>query len=48
MDLAKKLNIEVLTWTVNDPEIAKKMTDLGVKAITTDRPKWLKEEMTKL
>jgi glycerophosphoryl diester phosphodiesterase len=48
MDLAKKLNIEVLTWTVNDPEIAKKMTDLGVKAITTDRPKWLKEEMAKL
>jgi glycerophosphoryl diester phosphodiesterase len=48
VQMAKKLNLEVLTWTVNDPEIAKKMTDLGVKAITTDRPKWLKEEMEKL
>ncbi len=48
MQLARELNLEVLTWTVNDPVIAKKMTDLGVKAITTDRPKWLKEEMTKL
>ncbi|HDR51564.1 MAG TPA: glycerophosphodiester phosphodiesterase, partial [Mariniphaga anaerophila] len=47
VQLAKKLNLEVLTWTVNDPEIAKRMTDLGVSAITTDRPKWLKEEMGK-
>lgn len=48
IQLAKELNLEVLTWTVNDPEIAKQMTDLGVTAITTDRPKWLKEEMEKL
>ena len=41
-------NLEVLTWTVNDPEIGKKMVELGVKAITTDRPNWLKEEMEKL
>ncbi|WP_372949582.1 glycerophosphodiester phosphodiesterase [Mariniphaga sp.] len=45
---AKELNLEVLTWTVNDPEIAKRMTELGVTGITTDRPKWLKEEMKKL
>lgn len=48
VQMAKKLNLEVLTWTVNDPGIAQKMTDLSVKAITTDRPKWLKEEMEKL
>lgn len=48
MQWAKEQNLEVLTWTVNDPEVAKRMTDLGVKAITTDRPKWLKEEMAKL
>jgi glycerophosphoryl diester phosphodiesterase len=45
MQMAKELNLEVLTWTVNDPEIAKRMTELGVTGITTDRPKWLKEEM---
>jgi glycerophosphoryl diester phosphodiesterase len=48
MDLAKKYNLEVLTWTVNDPAVALKMTELGVKAITTDRPAWLKTEMSKL
>jgi glycerophosphoryl diester phosphodiesterase len=48
MEMAKELNLEVLAWTVNDPEIAVKIIDLGVKAITTDRPKWLKEEIEKL
>ncbi len=33
----------VWCWTVNDPDDAKKMMDIGVTAITTDRPKWLKE-----
>ncbi len=48
MALAKENRIEVLTWTVNEPGVAKKMTELGVKAITTNRPRWLKEEMNKL
>ncbi len=48
MEMAERNELEVLSWTVNDPLIAKKMTDLGVKAITTDRPAWLKEEMGKL
>jgi glycerophosphoryl diester phosphodiesterase len=48
MRMAAARNLEVLVWTVNDPVIAKKMTDMGVKAITTDRPRWLKEEMGKL
>jgi glycerophosphoryl diester phosphodiesterase len=48
MRMAAARNLEVLVWTVNDPVIARKMTDLGVKAITTDRPRWLKEEMDKL
>jgi glycerophosphoryl diester phosphodiesterase len=48
MQMAAAHNLEVLVWTVNDPAIAKKMTDLGVKGITTDRPRWLKEEMEKL
>jgi len=46
--LAQENNLEVLTWTVDDPEEAKRLTDLGVTGITTNRPKWMKEEMAKL
>lgn len=45
---ASKQNLEVLAWTVDDPAEAKRLTDIGVKALTTNRPKWLKEEMLKL
>jgi glycerophosphoryl diester phosphodiesterase len=37
--------LEVWCWTVNDPETALKMKDLGVTAVTTDRPGWLKEQL---
>ena len=37
--------LDVWCWTVNDPQTARKMKDLGVTAITTDRPKWLKEQI---
>ncbi|MFO7933105.1 MAG: glycerophosphodiester phosphodiesterase family protein [Bacteroidales bacterium] len=37
--------LEVWCWTVNKPEDARKMKALGVSAITTDRPKWLKEQI---
>jgi glycerophosphoryl diester phosphodiesterase len=37
--------LEVWCWTVNDPETALKMKNLGVTAITTDRPRWLKEQL---
>ncbi|WP_167614259.1 glycerophosphodiester phosphodiesterase [Maribellus sediminis] len=48
MDEAKKLNLEVLSWTIDEPAEAKRLTAIGVKGITTNRPKWLKEEMSKL
>lgn len=47
MVLAKSLNLEVEAWTVDDPDEAKRLTGLGVTGITTNRPKWLKEEMQK-
>jgi glycerophosphoryl diester phosphodiesterase len=43
MQHANSLNLEVLTWTVDDPEEARRLMDLGVKGITTNRPKWLAE-----
>lgn len=45
---AQNLGLEVLTWTVDDPEEAKRLMDIGVTRITTNRPKWLKEEVAKL
>jgi len=37
--------LDVWCWTVNDPEIALKMQQMGVSAVTTDRPAWLKESL---
>lgn len=48
IQLVRENNLDVLTWTVDDPNEAKRLTDLGVSGITTNRPKWLKEEMQKL
>ena len=48
MALAKDLKLEVLTWTVDDPKEARRLINLGVTEITTNRPKWLKEELSKL
>lgn len=43
--LAKKHNLEVLAWTVDDPAEVQRLNKLGVTKITTNRPKWLKEQL---
>ena len=45
VDKCKEAGLDVWCWTVNDPETARKMKALGVTAVTTDRPKWLKEQL---
>jgi glycerophosphoryl diester phosphodiesterase len=45
MDRCSKAGLDVWCWTVNDPAIARKMKTLGVSAVTTDRPRWLKEQI---
>lgn len=47
MGLAKANHVEVLSWTIDDPAEAKRLVDLGVAGITTNRPKWLRDEMSK-
>ena len=37
--------LDVWCWTVNDPDNALKMKELGVSAVTTDRPAWLKTNL---
>jgi len=47
-DLMEKCHasaLDVWCWTVNDPDTAKTMKELGVSAITTDRPAWLKNSL---
>jgi glycerophosphoryl diester phosphodiesterase len=41
----RKLNLELYTWTVDDPAEAKRLIGLGVKGITTNRPGWLREQL---
>ena len=38
---ARKLNLELFSWTVDNPDEAKRLISLGVKGITTNRPGWL-------
>lgn len=45
MEHAKSLGLEILSWTIDDPEEAKRLIDLGVRGITTNRPSWLKKQL---
>ena len=44
---AHNLGLEVLAWTVDDPIEARRLIDLGVTKITTNRPGWLREQIEK-
>lgn len=45
IDELHNTNIEIWCWTVDTVEEAKRMKNLGVTTITTNRPTWLKEQM---
>lgn len=47
MTEANKLKLDMVTYTVDNPEEAKSLISLGVKGITTNRPDWLKEQVLK-
>ncbi len=42
----KRHGLFVYTWTVNDVKVAERLINQGVDAITTDRPNWLKTQLT--
>lgn len=46
-DEVKRAGLKLYVWTVNDPVVAKRMVQLGVNGITTDRPAWLREHLAK-
>lgn len=45
MDKAKALGLNVWAWTVDDPAEARRISELGVSAVTTNRPGWLGEQL---
>lgn len=45
VDQLKKLGLDIVVYTVDDPAEAKRLVDLGVTKITTNRPAWLKAEL---
>jgi glycerophosphoryl diester phosphodiesterase len=45
MKKAESLQLEVFSWTVDNPVEAKRLITLGVKGITTNRPGWLNEQV---
>lgn len=45
VEKCNEAGLDVWCWTVNDPETALKMKNLGVTSVTTDRPQWLKENL---
>lgn len=47
MQTMNQQELEVYVYTVNNAAIARKLSDLQVNGITTDRPQWLREQLTK-
>jgi len=41
----KELGLEVLSWTIDDPEEAKRLIQLGVTGITTNRPDLIRQSI---
>ena len=42
MDKARQLHLDIMAWTVDNPEEAKRLIGLGVTGITTNRSSWLR------
>ncbi len=45
MQLTKQLNLDVIAWTVDNPDEMKRLINLGVNGITTNKPDLLKTVM---
>ncbi len=42
---AKSAGLRLCTWTVDDPVLARRLLDMSVEGITTNRPGWLREQL---
>jgi len=41
----KSAGMGLFTWTVNSPDVARRLAKRGIDGITTDRPAWLREKL---
>ena len=46
-DAVRAAGLKLYVWTVNEPAVARRMVEIGVDGITTDRPAWLREQLAK-
>jgi glycerophosphoryl diester phosphodiesterase len=45
VDAVRTAGLKLHVWTVDDPEIAARLAAAGVDSITTNRPRWLREQL---
>lgn len=45
VDTIKVSGLKLFMWTINDPVEARRLVDLGVDGITTDRAAWLRQQL---
>ncbi len=43
----KNAGLELHVWTVDDPALAKKYIDWGAQSVTTNRPSWMRQQLSK-
>lgn len=48
VEIIRAADLELHVWTVNDPELARRMVRLGVDSITTDRPRDLRARVRRV
>ncbi len=44
-EAVRKAGLDLCVWTVDSPDEARRLIDLGVRRITTNRPGWLREQL---
>ena len=43
----KRAGLQLHVWTIDDPEVARRMADAGVDGITTNRAAWMRGELAR-
>lgn len=47
LDFVHDSEMKLYVWTVNSPGDARRLIDLGIDGVTTDRPGWLRKQLVK-
>ena len=46
VDKVKKAGLQFYCWTINDLAEARRLQSIGIDGITTDRPGWMRQQLT--